>query len=75
MADRVTQVVAEVLQAGDVPNARVTQVVAEVLTSGDVGNIRVTQVVAEVLMSASGAMSRNYVNSRAVQPCSSRTAP
>jgi hypothetical protein len=73
MADRVTQVVAEVLQAGDVPYARVTQVVAEVLQSGDVGNIRVTQVVAEVLMNV--GMSRNYVLSRAVNPGTSRTAP
>jgi hypothetical protein len=32
MADRVTQVVAEVLQAGDIPNARVTQFVAESLS-------------------------------------------
>ena len=59
MADRVTQIVSEVLQGPGVPKARVTQIAAEVLQGPGVPRARLTQLVVEVLAPAGSAF-RNY---------------
>jgi hypothetical protein len=64
MADRVTQVVAEVLQGPGTPNARVTQLVTEALQGPGVPNARMSQLVLEILVPASSgveASAKNYV--------------
>ena len=54
MANRVTQVAVETLDAGGNPNTRVTQVAVETLDAGGNPNVRLTQVAVETLASNVG---------------------